>query len=76
MNILINCFKYKILMLTLHSPQNTVNQTNSSSKIDLLSNNISPTYRNKRTSSAQDKYSFASNQNLKITKIDSPSNFS
>lgn len=63
-------------MLTLQSPHNNVNHSNLSSKIHVLSSNISPTFRNKRIPSAHDNYCYASNQNLKMTKIESPSKFS
>lgn len=52
-------------MLSLQSPHNQ-------NKPDLLQQAISPTFRNKRIPSAHDSYSYSSNHNLKICKVDSP----
>ena len=56
---------YKLNMLSLQSPHNQ-------NKPDMLQQAISPTFRNKRIPSAHDSYSYSSNQNLKICKVDSP----
>jgi hypothetical protein len=57
-------------MLTIHSPK-----FSASSKPDLLNSKLSPSFRNKRIPSAQDHYSYDSN-NIKNSKTESPSKFS
>lgn len=58
----------------MYNINNNIN-ISSTSKIDILKQ-ISPSFRNKRIPSVQDNCSYASNQNLKISKNDSPSKFS
>jgi hypothetical protein len=57
-------------MLTIHSPK-----FSASSRVELLHNKLSPSFRNKRVPSAQDHYSTESN-NIKNSKTESPSKFS
>jgi len=58
-------------LIAMHSPQYS-----NSSKTDLFSKQRSPSFQRKRIPSAQEHYLCFSNQNLKISKNDSPSKLS